>query len=345
MDRANSDKIADPVLANVALDVKGVELKDVQPSKLPDLFAGTQLLVLGRYTGQGKATVTLTGELNGKQQRYTYDMTLPERRVEQDFIPKLWANRQIGFLLEQIRLKGENKELKDEVIRLSKEHGIVTPYTAYLVEEPGLTPLGAVRLGLEAQTGLADGLGGGFGGGRMRGAVVGKPSSAPAGGAGAAGPRGPAGPSGAPGVLRQKTAEEQRYYMYAERESLFRKQADGYQRSTGSNAVEASKRVRQLKDSEVAEDELEIQRNVSGRQFRWQKDQWVDQSVTAKMTQVNVKYGSDAYFKLITANPEWSRYMSVGKQLTFRTGKSTQVVIGEKGKEKLTDAEVKGLEK
>src|SRR5262249_12931057 len=56
------------------------------------------------------------------------------------FIPRLWASRKIGYLLEEIRLHGESAELKDEVIRLSKEHGILTPYTAFLVEEPGSRP-------------------------------------------------------------------------------------------------------------------------------------------------------------------------------------------------------------
>ena len=332
-------KIADPVLANVKLETQGVTIKDMQPSRLPDLFAGTQLIVLGRYTGSGKGTITLTGDLNGKAQKYTYDLRLPEQEREQDFIPKLWANRQIGYLLEQIRLKGgdmpQNKELKDEVIRLSKEFGIVTPYTAYLVEEPGLQPLSSVRLGAEAAPGMAGGLGGGLakrdGVARSRGAAV----------PGAAGARGPQGPAGSPGVPDNSPIVRERL----EQQARFKQQADGYYRSTGANAVEASKRVRELKDQVQVIDEVESQRMIAGRQFQWQKGQWMDQTATPKMTRVDVKYGSDAYFQLLSENKDWAKYMAAGKQVLFRTGKSTVVQIGEKGKEKLTETELKALSK
>jgi Ca-activated chloride channel family protein len=343
-------KIADPVLANVKLETQGVTIRDMQPSRVPDLFAGTQLIVLGRYTGSGKGTITLTGDLNGKAQKYTYDLRLPETEREQDFIPKLWANRQIGYLLEQIRLKGENKELKDEVIRLSKDFGIVTPYTAYLVEEPGATPLGAVRLGSDARDyffaegapGMAGGLGGGgfSRGGRGDGTVKGsKPSAS----GGAAGQRGPQGPAGPPGPANRPDSPVVRERL--EQQARFKQQADGYYRSTGANAVEASKRVRQLKDSEQAVDEVESQRLIAGRQFQWQKGQWADQTATPKMTRVDVKYGSDAYFQLLSENKDWAKFMAAGKQVMFRTGKTTVVQIGEKGKEKLTEAELKALAK
>ena len=54
---------------------------------------------------------------------------------EYDFIPPLWASRRIGYLLDQIRLNGEDKELVDEITQLAREHGIVTPYTSYLIME------------------------------------------------------------------------------------------------------------------------------------------------------------------------------------------------------------------
>ena len=39
----------------------------------------------------------------------------------------------MGYLLDQIRLNGEDKELVEEVVRLSKRYGITTPYTSYLI--------------------------------------------------------------------------------------------------------------------------------------------------------------------------------------------------------------------
>jgi len=50
-------------------------------------------------------------------------------------IPRLWATRKIGYLLNQIRLKGPDQETIDQIVKLSIRYGIVTPYTSYLVTE------------------------------------------------------------------------------------------------------------------------------------------------------------------------------------------------------------------
>src|SRR6185503_10239056 len=48
-----------------------------------------------------------------------------------------WARRHVGYLLDSIRLRGENRELVDEIVRLSMQYGIQTPYTSYLILEDG----------------------------------------------------------------------------------------------------------------------------------------------------------------------------------------------------------------
>jgi Ca-activated chloride channel family protein len=130
------NKIAHPVLTDLDLDLRGVEVLDLYPRRMPDLFAGSQLLVFGRYRNPGTTSVRLAGRVAGQSKSFTYDLKLPDQERDNAFIPRLWASRKIGALLEEIRLRGESAELKEEVIRLSKEHGILTPYTSFLVEEP-----------------------------------------------------------------------------------------------------------------------------------------------------------------------------------------------------------------
>ncbi len=62
-------------------------------------------------------------------------MKFPDEASDHEFIPRLWATRRVGYLLDEIRLRGENAELKDEVTELARKYGIVTPYTAYLILE------------------------------------------------------------------------------------------------------------------------------------------------------------------------------------------------------------------
>jgi Ca-activated chloride channel family protein len=59
----------------------------------------------------------------------------PRTEDDHEFIPRLWATRRVGYLMDEIRLRGENTELRDEVTDLARKYGIVTPYTAYLIVE------------------------------------------------------------------------------------------------------------------------------------------------------------------------------------------------------------------
>jgi len=129
-------KIKDPVLANPTLRFTGdICATKFYPSPLPDLFKGEQLVLAGRYSGSGNSVLTIEGRVNGATRKYTYEMKFPEESSDHQFIPRLWATRRIGMLLDEIRLHGENAELRDEVTELARKYGIVTPYTAYLIVE------------------------------------------------------------------------------------------------------------------------------------------------------------------------------------------------------------------
>lgn len=130
------DKVQSPVLTNLSLTFSGnVRAFQIYPKDLPDMFKGSSVLVFGRYSGDGDSKITLTGLVKGERRSYILNTIFSDDSDEYDFIPPLWASRRIGYLLDQIRLNGENKELIDEITQLAREHGIVTPYTSYLIME------------------------------------------------------------------------------------------------------------------------------------------------------------------------------------------------------------------
>ena len=126
-------KISEPVLSDLNLDMGTAKIKDIYPKTLPDLFKGSQILVTGRYKNAAKTNIKLTGRIQDKNSEYVYEVNFPRKNSDNSFIPRLWAQRKIGYLLDEIRSHGENKELKDEIIQLSKRYGIITPYTSFLV--------------------------------------------------------------------------------------------------------------------------------------------------------------------------------------------------------------------
>jgi Ca-activated chloride channel family protein len=136
-------KITNPVLTNLKLSAgKDIILSDRYPPELPDLFQGGQLLVLGRYRGKGKSRLVLSGLVGPEKKEFSYDVDFQEKTGnEYAFVEHLWARRKVGYLLDQIRANGENKELVDETKSLAKKYGIATPYTSYLIMSEGVVPV------------------------------------------------------------------------------------------------------------------------------------------------------------------------------------------------------------
>jgi len=132
-------KVSSPVLSDLEIDLGRVRTEAVYPRKIGDLFKGMQAVVIGRYKNEDDlraVAVTLRGK-NGQETRtFTYnDLDFPSRNEENDFLPRLWASRRVGWLVEEIRINGETKELKDEIVELGTRYGIVTPYTSYLATD------------------------------------------------------------------------------------------------------------------------------------------------------------------------------------------------------------------
>jgi Ca-activated chloride channel family protein len=129
-------KISFPALADLRIVEAPVGLEDYYPNPLPDLFYGEELVLFGRYRGDGAGTLTLEGTRAGETQRFSYRVELPRRENDNEFIPRLWAARKAGALTAQIRLHGADPELVEEIRQLGLRYGILTEYTSYLVEEP-----------------------------------------------------------------------------------------------------------------------------------------------------------------------------------------------------------------
>jgi len=159
-------KISRPLLTNLRLRYGSVATYDEFPRELPDLFYGSQLEVFGRYKqdSAGRTTIRLSGMAQDESRSFTLDCQFPEVKQGTDQIAALWAARKIGYLLDQIRLHGENKELVDEIVRLSLEYGILTEYTAFLAEEDRAIPVTEAQERAASSLGAMRAPGAGYGG-------------------------------------------------------------------------------------------------------------------------------------------------------------------------------------
>jgi Ca-activated chloride channel family protein len=140
------NRIGRPMLTDVSVKFEFDEVRDEAtpppisrsyPKELTDLFYGEQLVLVGRYRKPGRAKVTVSGLLNGKRQVFSIPVTFsePSKDESHSFAEKLWATRRVGELIDELDLHGHNQELVNELVALSIQHGIITPYTSFLADE------------------------------------------------------------------------------------------------------------------------------------------------------------------------------------------------------------------
>ena len=158
------EKIAYPVLTATQLDFGDMEVYDVYPRRLPDLFRGGQMTVMGRFKGAAKK-VSLSGQIGGK----TRDFAGATGKGG-DELPRLWATRKVGYLIEDARHANRPiaGEVRDEIIGLSTKYGVVTPLTAALITEDQAPLRAQISAGAAFGNSGFRANGGGFGGGAPR---------------------------------------------------------------------------------------------------------------------------------------------------------------------------------
>jgi Ca-activated chloride channel family protein len=374
-------KVTSPILSDVKVAFDGADVYDVYPKVIPDLFKGSQLVISGRFRGEGKGTVRLTGQANGTDETFRLNTAFNASDGSNTFLPRIWAARKLGYLIDQVRLS-ENpegkKEVIDEIVRLSRDYGIITEYTSFLVDEreqmalglrdrngqlppgspPGdilaLTPDNAVRLRQEvARRAVQNGINGEKvtdQSGRAKdlkstGQAYSRYQSANGSvhsyaELGTLGEKGDKG-AGGPGTLAG------RGNFGGQGGFGFGGGAGGY---AGGGRPSAQKRTSGSSSGPAgAADDAE--RNAINLQavgdrtfYRQSNNVWQDQSYDPKKQKnlVKIQAFSDAHFALLKAVPSLAAYSSVGEELIVRLNNNA-IQIGRDGKERLSAAELKDL--
>jgi len=130
-------KMTSPVLTDLRIELDDTDVNRTYPRDLPDLFEGGQLVWVGRYRQSGRTTIRLSGRAGGERRRFEFpaELASADRGPSYDFVERVWAMRRVGHIIDEIDLRGQNKELIDELVALSTKYGIMTPYTSFLADE------------------------------------------------------------------------------------------------------------------------------------------------------------------------------------------------------------------
>ncbi len=321
------EKIKSPMLSDVTIAYNGITVKDTYPRQVKDIFAGSQLQLLGRYKGSGQATVVVNGKINGVAKAFSFPLKFEESETGHAFLGKLWAMRRIGYLTEVAQENGNTKEVVDEIIALSKRHGIISAFTSFLATDPnenhrlangGPVPMPMMRPMEESATrrgawnapgsmsgAKQAGFGGniGFASGRSRQLAMASPSATPM-----------ASRDDTSFAGRSKDKEGLMNYKAESRDELVAKIAAAP--ASGRVAVEREKKLSQMKSSLDFDRKSNEQgvKTVEEKTFYLKNGFWTDADYKNEKVE-EIQFGSDKYFALTRSVPNMSRYLAVGKQV------------------------------
>lgn len=144
------DRISSPVLTDVSVDFGKLEVKEVFPKDVSDVWAEKPLYIKGRYLKPGAGTITLKGFSAGKPYTQTLAVNFPEINKNNEVLGSIWARAKVDRLQAEDYQGAQsgniNKEIKDEIIQTALEHHIMTNYTSFVaVEEKTVTKNGVMQ--------------------------------------------------------------------------------------------------------------------------------------------------------------------------------------------------------
>ena len=282
-------RIKEPALTNLKLDLSGgVRTAKMYPADLPDLFKGDQLVVAGRYSGAGDVEAKLTGNVGGREQAFTYKLHFDDRKTTDDYVPRLWATRRVGFLLDEIRIHGETAEVRDETIELARKYGIVTPYTAYLIvedEDRRRVPMADRSMqSMSADTATR--------------AEVAKAWT---------------------GFKDKKEGEDGVANARSQNAFKFAQQAPASIASGSSESLRGFAAAAPAETPATARLSQYTQQSrfVNGRAFFQNGNQWIDSNAQNTAKRQRVQFNSEEYFNLLTKHPEAGPWLALGQNVVL----------------------------
>jgi Ca-activated chloride channel family protein len=133
------ERVRTPVLTDIELDFGGLAVEELYPTRVPDLFSSTPVVVKGRYKQGGKGTITLRGKTGEGKFERKIDVSLPEEEPKNEVLASLWARAKVEDLMQQdlagIQQGRPNPAMKEEILGLGLRYQLLTQFTSFVAVE------------------------------------------------------------------------------------------------------------------------------------------------------------------------------------------------------------------
>jgi Ca-activated chloride channel family protein len=128
-------KLMHPVASNVKIEFEGLDVYDIEPQQLGNLYHGMPVRLYARYKGSGAVTVKVSGDVDGQPLATSVAIDLPAQDSSNPEIERMWAWHRVDRLLKEADSNNARSGVLDQIIALGEGYSIVTEYTSFIVLE------------------------------------------------------------------------------------------------------------------------------------------------------------------------------------------------------------------
>jgi Ca-activated chloride channel family protein len=133
------DRISHPALTDVTIDWGDMQVTDMYPSRIPDLFVGRPVILTGRFKGNSSTTIHVKGNIGDMTQDIAIAADFKDSAATHSGIACVWARKKIETLGSQA-IYDTNPDLPGEIKQVALEYGLMSAYTAFIaVDSSGKT--------------------------------------------------------------------------------------------------------------------------------------------------------------------------------------------------------------
>jgi Ca-activated chloride channel family protein len=118
-------------MTELAVDWGGLQVTEVFPRALPDLFSGRPVILTGRYAGAAVSPILVNGKAAGQPLQVAIPATSGDAGATHPALASVWARMKIADLSEQ-STRAPDPELPEAIKQVALDYNLMSPFTAFV---------------------------------------------------------------------------------------------------------------------------------------------------------------------------------------------------------------------
>ena len=125
------DRISHPALTDLRVDWGAMQVSEIFPRAVPDLFVGRPVILMGRFNGTADSAVRIAGEAANLPVSFDVPARWSAANSQSSALPSVWARAKIADLSD-LSMYSPSAELPEHIKQVALDYGLISAFTAFV---------------------------------------------------------------------------------------------------------------------------------------------------------------------------------------------------------------------